>query len=980
MNRSQTTNRLPSFSTLSGEKSLLREPLSENIILCNEKDFLNGNENEGNRGIQEQEECIEFIPVEEDDGEIEPTVCKDGEADDDTETTSVTDVSSPESPPFAPGDHVYQWCKVAGIPAFHHHAVVMQVYWDEYDDLWMLHVSDFSNISLYDASAQAARRRGGRNNNKNATTIDDGRHSASSFFANNGSNPFVRNSTTGSWRSYATPATRWRKVIYQATMWQSLTNPCAGTCTRAECDPPGVVQARVQFLQLHSATLLADKPYHWLYNNCEAAAVWCKTGEWCTLQALTVLATAAAGQAKSTALLAGGAAATQVTVTVPAAGILGFFGGTTTTQLPLLVSQPYLIPVLAAYGLITVGVPAIMIHNAKREWNAITRSLNDQFWADYALERPEVFVEYIRHYQKHRRSNETSTPWRKTHEMNSPSKQGNAKSKSTKSNGKPRLSWGWNGSQVATILLIIQGCIGLSLASSSREIIVPVSCVPESLFGVTSRPRGGAISTKHDVSYQMLAKVVEDKFSEMEFDDASPITKLTKTLSQLAGTQQTFKSLDGVAHEAYQRTHAADDISDVSVSGRAQRSAARLAAVAEALYACELIEMVQRPDLPHNETLEDKQLVLNITAGRSHVTLAGNPMPVVVMFEPLYTGGAGLDHGTMLSLTGEKGGRPPPNGRLLIVLGNPLAGDLVKTLQILDEAPLRIRLSSGLVTEEVASVQPSLYRAAGQLLTLLEPQLRHFNTSAIHFVGHSLAGGVASLAATMLDGSIGMPKSRTKKSKRGSRKKKSAEMAEVAAEATQDILGESDNSTFVQQVLEPLNGLGRARSSALTLGSPPSLSSNVVAAFCTSVVYGDDIVSRTTQETIEKLVQRMKQHISGGFLMKKLGWMSDTFSMAASSLQSHAHGSEGEEVKLSIPGRAYLVRPRRLANICSIHEFGNLKKGGREALREAFLWQMHDVLLSKSMWKHHSLESYIQGFARVQLRGVAADDDMRGLE
>ncbi|KAL3905071.1 MAG: hypothetical protein SGARI_004632, partial [Bacillariaceae sp.] len=488
--------------------------------------------------------------------------------------------------------------------------------------------------------------------------------------------------------------------------------------------------------------------------------------------------------------------------------------------------------------------------------------------------------------------------------------------------------------------------------------------------------RGGATSTKYDVSYQLLARAVEDKFSETDVDVSG--TKLAKTLSQLAGAQKTFKSLDGMAHEAYQRTHTADDISDVSVSGRAQRSAARLAAVAEALYACELIEMVQQPDLEQDETLEEKRLILNTTAevGGSNVTVAGKPVPIVVIFEPSYSGGAGLDHGTMLSLTGERGGGATSKGRLLIVLGDPLAGDLVQTLQTLDEKPMIIRLSSGLVTEEVASVQPSLYKAAGELLTMLEPHLRQYNTSAVHFVGHSLAGGVASLAATMLDGSIGMPKSQTKKAKRRTKKKKPVELAEAAVEATDEILQDSDNSTLVQQVLEPLNGLGRARSSALALGSPPCLSSNVVAAFCTSFVYGDDIVSRTTQESVDKLVGRMEQHINGGFVTKKLGWMSDTFSMAVSSLQSHAHGSEGEEVKLSIPGRAYLIRPRRLANICSIHEVGNLKKGGREALREALLWQMHDVLLSKSMWKHHRLESYIQGFDRVQLRGVADDDDL----
>lgn len=57
-----------------------------------------------------------------------------------------------------------------------------------------------------------------------------------------------------------------------------------------------------------------------------------------------------------------------------------------------------------------------------------------------------------------------------------------------------------------------------------------------------------------------------------------------------------------------------------------------------------------------------------------------------------------------------------------------------------------------------------------------------------------------------------------------------------------------------------------------------------------------------------------------------------------------------------------------------MHEIGS-SKGGREALRAAVLWQLHDVLLSKSLWKHHQLESYIQGLDRVQLRGFEGSDE-----
>ena len=52
-----------------------------------------------------------------------------------------------------------------------------------------------------------------------------------------------------------------------------------------------------------------------------------------------------------------------------------------------------------------------------------------------------------------------------------------------------------------------------------------------------------------------------------------------------------------------------------------------------------------------------------------------------------------------------------------------------------------------------------------------------------------------------------------------------------------------------------------------------------------------------------------------------------------------------------------------------MHEVGGLK-GGREALRAAVLWQLNDVLLSNSLWKHHQLEDYIKGLDKVHLRGT----------
>lgn len=491
-----------------------------------------------------------------------------------------------------------------------------------------------------------------------------------------------------------------------------------------------------------------------------------------------------------------------------------------------------------------------------------------------------------------------------------------------------------------------------------------------------------AASAKNQVPYRLLATVLQEKLSETsEYGEAPTVAELTKTLSKLASNQQTFKGLDGVAHEAYQRTHSGDDVTDTSVSGRAQRSAARLAAVAEALYACELVEIAEQPGLSLSNEDNEKQVLLNVTLGDE---TAGKDfsLSVLVIYEPDYSGGMGLEHGTLLSLTTSSGAskenRPKgKGGRLLVALGQKSSLSTAQKIELLDQPPKKVKLSSGLVTDEVASVQPELYKKAGELVTLLEPQLRQYNTSSIHFVGHSLAGGVASLAATILDGSIPMPRQKTnRKSKKKKRTKKSEPIVdEEDSEKTSSSDSPNTESDDLEEEapLAPLNGLGRARSSALALGCPPCLSGNVLAAFCTSFIYGDDIVCRTTENSIARLEKRVERTSGGGFIGKRLGFMSDTLSLTVSSLQTHAHGSEGEEMRLAIPGRAFLVRPRRLGGSCSIHEVGNLKKGGREALREALLWQMNDVLLSTSMWKHHELESYIQGLDRTQLRGVTDD-------
>jgi len=96
-------------------------------------------------------------------------------------------------------------------------------------------------------------------------------------------------------------------------------------------------------------TIVPD--YHVLKSNCECVAVWCKTGVWTTLQGSSALHLTAAGQVKSVVTVGAYASAQQVTV--PAAGLWGYFGFT--TQVSLLSTQPLLLSLLATYSIASIG-------------------------------------------------------------------------------------------------------------------------------------------------------------------------------------------------------------------------------------------------------------------------------------------------------------------------------------------------------------------------------------------------------------------------------------------------------------------------------------------------------------------------------------------------------------------------------------------------------------------------------------------------
>lgn len=320
------------------------------------------------------------------------------------------DVSPPPPrPEFQMGDHVYSWCSFWGIPAvFAHHGIVLNVFYDKECSAWRLRVVDFSKKdrqpSKADLTASSLSNKLKEHTEKKdgtQTPKDSSVESSSNPNKNNSSPPSTTESSSSSSptttrlksgctiRVYDTDPATWHRVTYQATLWREQWSR-SGTATRTKADPPGMVRARVQFLldNHHDATLIP--PYDAVRSNSECVAVWCKTGTWATLQATSWLSAMAAGQVKSTATLVGAAASTQVTV--QQAGLWGWMGYT--TQVSLLSTQPWLVPALAGYGIVTIGGPAMWLALAQRHWKKLTQKLNTAFW-QAAMDHPDAFCEHL---------------------------------------------------------------------------------------------------------------------------------------------------------------------------------------------------------------------------------------------------------------------------------------------------------------------------------------------------------------------------------------------------------------------------------------------------------------------------------------------------------------------------------------------------------------------------------------------------------
>ncbi|CAB9501530.1 expressed unknown protein [Seminavis robusta] len=315
-------------------------------------------------------------------------------------------------PEFERGDHVYQWCSIAGVPrVFQHHGIVMHVsiHPGDKEGEWKeeLTIADFSNFlpETAEPGTQPSEEqeqqvvayiesKGTDEDGVDLTILPPSKRSKSSNgdelpprppssfrWNNKADTSFVGMgaSTGGILRVYTTThsstedtssllSSAWHKVEYGAPRWKTMISRSGISTTAVASDAPEVVLNRVNFLLVQAEREANDTfrssilpKYHLLWANCECVATWCKTGKWSTLQGAAGLAGATWGGTMAIGRAAAAQEATAATV-----GLMG-----------MAAPASWVVPAMAAYGAMAVGGSTGTLLVARSKWKATTERLNE---------------------------------------------------------------------------------------------------------------------------------------------------------------------------------------------------------------------------------------------------------------------------------------------------------------------------------------------------------------------------------------------------------------------------------------------------------------------------------------------------------------------------------------------------------------------------------------------------------------------------
>ena len=252
-------------------------------------------------------------------------------------------------------------------------------------------------------------------------------------------------------------------------------------------------------------------------------------------------------------------------------------------------------------------------------------------------------------------------------------------------------------------------------------------------------------------------------------------------------------------------------------------------------------------------------------------------------------------------------------------------------------------MSNGLVKEDI-TIQPSILNMSINVLEQISDyfvnrsnETININStdgnsnifpSSIRIVGHSVGGSIGSYIAMLLDGNL--------------------------------------NSTFPKLFQhKQLFGLYHKRVSCIAIGPSPCVSRTIIPRYITTIVNGDDIVPRTSKRSLQSMKERIFTALKNGagksgsfsWIMTTSGLVNDLTKMASKGLGQYT-GSKHDLTNLSLPGRVFFIKSRK-------HKDGaSIQRVLRGNWQEDMLWLLHEILISKKMFEHHTLESYFKTFSR----------------
>ena len=226
------------------------------------------------------------------------------------------------------------------------------------------------------------------------------------------------------------------------------------------------------------------------------------------------------------------------------------------------------------------------------------------------------------------------------------------------------------------------------------------------------------------------------------------------------------------------------------------------------------------------------------------------------------------------------------------------------------------------------------------------------NGTEVVLVGHGGGGAVAALAASLLSGVVRRPPTPPKK--------------------PQQQLGDLNLAQKREPPRPPPFPSQKIR--CVSVGCAPCLSAKAARSWdprrarCTTVLLGDDCIGRCSPSALRRLRKRLRRFLpasAGGALgAVRLG------AALAGSAFEQGMGAAGRAVtdeqrtkltdddELRLPGDVFFLKPRADGAV-------GVYRGGAGRAREELLWQLNDVLLSKSMLAHATLDAYISALDRI---------------